>query len=110
MSMYVELLSAVIAEGKSPPSVDESLFDELTDCRDRLRRWKLGATGSTQEGLAYEVAYDSALVGLCAASGIDVDPRRFAHPQEERARLENALAESKLDLRAACRTPERGQV
>jgi hypothetical protein len=109
MSMYVELLSAVIAKGESPPLAGGSLSDVLTDCRDRLLRWKLAASGSVQDGLAYEVAYDSALVGLCAASGIDVDPERFRHPQEERARLEAALAESDLDLAAGCLPRQAGR-
>jgi hypothetical protein len=101
MSMYVELLSAVLADEETKPVRSDSPLDVARECRGRMleRRGRTG--GSIQHELADEVAYDRALVNLCAASGLDVDPKGFSHPRRERARLENALAELGVDLGAA---------
>ena len=101
MSMYVELLGAVLSDRRSGAMAGLSLFDEAVDCRARLIRSKRQAGISAQHELAYELAYDRALVKLCAAGGIDVDPGRFSHPDQERTRLEQVLAGSGVDL-----TPE----
>ncbi len=99
--MYVELLSAVLADEDANPVTAGSALDVAIECRSRMLRSKVQATVSAQHQLAYEIAYDRALVNLCALNGIDVDPERFAHPREERERLERALAETGVDLSAA---------
>ncbi len=99
--MYVELLSALLADGETRPVRDDSPLDMALDCRGRMLERRGRPGGSIQHELADEVAYDRALVNLCAASGVDADPTRFSHPLRERARLENALAERGVDLRVA---------
>jgi len=96
--MYVELLSAVVAEGKARPSTGDALLDAAIGCREQLLGYRPQATSSAQSGLAFEVAYDRALLNLCSANGIAVDPRNFIHPREERSRLEAVLAERGVDL------------
>jgi hypothetical protein len=98
MSMYVELLSAVLADGEAQPVRSDSPLDVAVECRHRMLDRKGRPGGSIEHELADEVAYDRALVNLCAASGIDVDPRRFSHPRRERARLESALVERGVDF------------
>jgi hypothetical protein len=98
MSMYVELLSAVLAGEDAMPETADVLLDVAVACRARMLGSKAGVTVSAKHALAYEIAYDRALVNLCAVGGIDVDPGRFAHPGEERARLERSLAETGVDL------------
>jgi hypothetical protein len=98
MSMYVELLAAVLSDRPSGEMAGLSLLDEAVDCRARLIRSKKQAGVSAQQELAYELAYDSALVKLCAAGGIDVDPGWFSRPGQERTRLEQVLAGSGVDL------------
>ena len=41
--------------------------------------------------LAREIAYDVALLELSEVMGIETDLRRFEQPQQERARLEEAV-------------------
>jgi hypothetical protein len=100
MSMYVELLSAVLAAEEAEPVTADSLLDVAADCRARMLRSRTQRTVSAKHALANEIAYDRALVNLCAFHGIEVDPGRFTHPREERARLERALAEIGVDLNA----------
>ena len=99
MSMYVELLSTVLDAGPDELR-DASLVDDARDCRERMLVGRLRRGESAYAALASEVAYDRALVNLCAARGIDVDPQRFTHPGQERSRLERELAATGVDLRA----------
>jgi hypothetical protein len=97
--MYVELLSTVLSTGTKELNVDEWLVLAL-ECRDRMLESRLQQGESSASVLANDVAYDLALINLCAAAGIGVDPERFAHPREERHRLEQQLAAIELDLNA----------
>lgn len=107
--MYVALLSAVLAHDEPMAISRDSLLDAVVDCRTRMARSKVGANVSARHALAYEIAYDHALVRLCTAGGIHVDPEGFSHPRQERARLERALTESGVDLRAAGNLSLQGQ-
>ena len=99
--MYVELLSALLVDGEARPVTNDSPLEMALDCRDRMLERRGRPGGSIQHELADEVAYDRALLNLCAASGVDADARFFSHPLRERARLEDALAEQGVDLRVA---------
>ena len=96
--MYVELLSSVLADQMDRAVTGDVLLARALDCRARVYRDPVGPQGSVHQELADQVAYDSALVHLCEARGIHVDPQRFARPGAERDRLEGALTRGGLDL------------
>jgi hypothetical protein len=58
------------------------------------RRNRVNSVGSAERNLAYDVDYDSALIKLCMAVGINAELTSFGQPREERTRLEHALAEA----------------
>ena len=60
-------------------------------------------SASASLALAAEVAYDRALISLCAERDINVVTSEFAHPRAERARLEGELARAGVDLSALAR-------
>jgi hypothetical protein len=98
MSMYTDILSTALEGGW----VDELTGNALIDASRALRVRMLGnrhpRSTSTYEALAAEVAYDRALIGVCAERGIEVVVSDFAYPHAERARLECELARSGVDL------------
>jgi hypothetical protein len=96
--MYRELLSTAVAHEEGLAESVGSRLEIAIDCRERMLGHRGRTIGSAQHKLANEVAYDRALVKLCAASGIDVDMRRFDHPRQARERLEGALADIGIDL------------
>jgi hypothetical protein len=104
--MYVKLLCGALEEWDEETS-EEDLFEYTLICRAALPAHALGSGGWTQASLAAEVAYDRALICLAAVHGVDVHPRRFAHPGIERLRLESALARQGFDLERGARPPER---
>lgn len=95
--MYVDLLTNALQEWTDDPQ-GEVLLDYVLDCRNDMlsaipRRGK-----SAYVALATEIAYDRALIKLCASRGIEATPADFSHPREERERLEQSLADQGLDL------------
>lgn len=77
----------------------EELLDHVLACRVRMLRTGTASGASAYEALAAELAYDRALMHLCAEVGIVADPKAFDQPQAERARLEECLAtQFELDL------------
>jgi hypothetical protein len=96
--MYVDLLSAILAEEDAHPPTDDLLLEYAVECRDRMLLAQLRRSRSAEQNLACEISYDRALVTLCTACGIEVSPGRFAQAAEERARLERALADSGVDI------------
>jgi hypothetical protein len=98
VSMYRELLSTAVAHEEAPVAPVGASLELAIECRERMLGYRAGTNGSAQHKLASEVAYDRALVNLCAASGIDVDMSRFNQPQQARERLESALAGIGIDL------------
>jgi hypothetical protein len=95
MNMYSHLLSSVFEDW-----VDEltgtSLVDYALICRVEMLSPR--PTGSASIALAAEIAYDRALIKLCASRRIPVDVAGFARPQSERERLERELAAVGVDL------------
>jgi hypothetical protein len=95
--MYAHILSSALDDW-----VDELTGDALVDYALACRGEMLKPCGHQGEAaliaLSAQVAYDRALLKLCEAHGIDVVDLSFLHPQEERARLEAALAGAGLDL------------
>jgi hypothetical protein len=100
VNMYSHILSSALDDW-----VDELTGDALMDyalvCRSEMLLPRGHQGESALTSLAAEVAYDRALLKLCEAHGINVVDLSFLHPQEERARLEAALAMAGLDLRRA---------
>ena len=95
--MYVKLLSAALAGQEEEPDQAALLLAVLL-CRARLFGSTHGQGGPAYDALANEVAYDRSLFNLSAAKGIEVDPARFHHPKEERARLERGLTSLGVEL------------
>ena len=96
-SMYADLLTNALASWDGELSA-EALFDHVLACRVAM----LSATPSPGDEayltLAKEIAYDRALIKLCATHGIDARAVDFAHPGDERSRLERALTNHGVNL------------
>jgi hypothetical protein len=98
MAMYVGLLSAVLdTDGPTAFATGELLSLARTH-RSRMLASAQDPHPSADWSLAYDVIYDSALIRLSAAVGIEAAPALFGQPRDERARLELALAEAGVDL------------
>lgn len=71
----------------------EEAIERRRDCEVRARAFggRLGRAVDAPSDLAKQLAYDLALLRLCAGHGIACDARRFTRPLPERARLEEAL-------------------
>ena len=94
--MYAHLLSSVLDDW-----VDELAGDALVDyalaCRAATLVSRPRCSGSRMDesaciALSAEIAYDRALIKLCAANDIEVSPEGFSRPAAERGRLEYQLA------------------
>jgi hypothetical protein len=96
--MYVDLLSAALADDDAAPKTRQGLSSAAIASRARLLDSRMVRGGSAVTQLAREVAYDRSLISLCLALGVDARPGLFAQPAHERARLEHALAEVGEDL------------
>jgi hypothetical protein len=96
-SMYADLLSNALANWDGELDAG-ALFNHLLACRFEM----LSSTPSPGDNayltLAKEIAYDRALIKLCATHGIDARAVDFAHPGEERSRLERALSDHGVNL------------
>ena len=95
--MYVDLLSTILGD-EIEAQTGEELLELALRCRFRMLHFGPPRGLTAYDALANEVAYDRALIRLCAANGIAVAPERFAHPRAERTRLERALVEAGVDL------------
>jgi len=95
--MYVEILTSVLGDMAEELTGDALLCYALV-CRAEMLDPSSVTDGSSMSALTTEVAYDRALVRLCEAHGVRVLPANFVHPKAERARLEDALARSGVDL------------
>jgi len=101
VSMYVNILSSALEEWVAPLSGAE-LVAYAIQCRKEMRA--IAPCGvSAYAALASEVAYDRALIALCAEHGIAVDVTRFNNPSSERQHLEERLAHEGVDLDAPVR-------
>ena len=95
--MYVEILTSVLGDMVEELTGDALLCYTLV-CRAEMLSASEGTEGSSLSALTIEVTYDRALVKLCEAHRIPVDPSNFLRPRAERARLERALARAGVDL------------
>ena len=111
MSMYVNLLSAALgqrpfAEADAEANAGADAEPEryaIEEVRRRRAELERGVPPGTDGDavpllLAQQVGYDVALMELARAVGIDTGPDRFEQPQQERARLEQAIGERGISL------------
>jgi hypothetical protein len=97
MSMYTQLLDAAVGQ-RGPVALRptrRSALDALRRSRGEINEDRPPPTDpdAVPVVLAREIAYDVALLVLAGVMGIETDPSRFAHPRQERARLEQELRE-----------------
>ena len=60
--MYVDLLATVLADDEEQVTTTDSLLESVVDCREQMLECRAEPNRSAQHQLAYEVAYDRALV------------------------------------------------
>jgi hypothetical protein len=80
MTMYVDILSSAL-EGWVNELTGSALIDDSLGRRLQMLGIHHGA--SAFQALAAEVAYDRALISLCAEHRIEVVTSDFAHPQAD---------------------------
>ena len=102
MNMYTDLLSSILDDWVDS-FTGEALVDYALVCRAEMLASPSRNSDSPRDWSAFtalgaEIAYDRALIKLCAANGIEVSVEGFSHPAAERARLERQLAISGSDL------------
>ena len=91
--VYSDWLMAALASFPTAPDHDHvSAFLLALADLEEVRR--TAPTGDPADLLAYQLAYDRALVNLSRQIGIDTGPERFDVPERERERLQQALVES----------------
>jgi hypothetical protein len=99
VSMYVDILSTALDEWVTSLSGPD-LIEYAVVCQRELLAATQSGGGSAYSALAAEVAYDRALIALCAERGIDAHAASFAYPGVERRRIETLLALDGVDLDA----------
>ena len=67
---------------------------------------RIALSSDVAEVLAYQLAYDRALINLSRQIGIDTGPERFDVPARERERLQQALMEALPALQEVISPPE----
>jgi len=93
MSMYADLLAASLGQPITAGGQETEVGALLAQVLAARRRLGDRQAGDGPEGdLATNIEYDLTLLQLCAALAVEVDPRRFDRPGDERARLERELA------------------
>ncbi|MHB8380375.1 MAG: hypothetical protein ACYDB2_10780 [Acidimicrobiales bacterium] len=96
-SMYADLLRNALENWDGALSVS-TLFDHVLECRIEMLSARPSTGDDAYLTLAKEIAYDRALIKLCATHGIAASAVDFAHPGEERSRLERALSDQGVNL------------
>jgi hypothetical protein len=109
MSMYVDILSSAL-EGWVNELTGSALIDDSLALRIEMLEHRHHRSVPVDEALAAEVAYDRALISLCAEYDVPVDVSDFADPQAQRAHLECRLARSGVDLSTLLRRRRASQV
>lgn len=107
--MYLDLLRGVLddwGDGLSGPA----LVAYAVACRTEMLAAGPRRGGDAHVALAAEVAYDRALVKLCAERCIDVDLAEFSYPIRARSHLEAELAARGVHLSAPTPSQERLEV
>lgn len=100
--MYAELLQSA-QEGLREDLHGEALLCFALDRRSDMLALRPVTRASAISALAVEVAYDCALLRLCAREGIAALPSDFSHPAQDRRRLERELKEVGIDLSSLTR-------
>jgi hypothetical protein len=95
MSMYTELLGAAL-DNLHPFEVDTPTSDLVAELWRRRRQFgaidaRHRGTGWAPVGVADQLRYDIALIGLARHLGVRCDPGDFDQPEPERFRLERDL-------------------
>jgi hypothetical protein len=96
-SMYVALLTRSLDDWVMEPTEDE-LIDHVLACRFEMLVAVPNFEENVYSALASEIAYDRSLIKLSEAHGISTSVASFVRPNEERRRLEHALADAGIDL------------
>ena len=102
--MYVRLLSASLEDWTDELTIEE-LIDHVLACRNEMLETLSGERDTVYALLGAEVAYDRALIKLCAVLNIEGDVVSFTSPKQERHRVEAALAKCGVDLASLSRVP-----
>jgi len=105
--MYTHLLSSVFDDWVDE-FTDDALVDYAVVCRaEALAIGQKRSDGRIGEpasiALGAQIAYDRALIKLCAANGVEVSTEGFSHPDTERTRLEHELATRGVNLSGKAR-------
>jgi hypothetical protein len=87
--MYRDLLTRALGKGEGEHRSGDLLLADLVESRTRLRA--TGVATPVAEALVRELAYDGALIRLCASLRVRARPEWFENPEPERARLEREL-------------------
>ena len=95
--MYTQILTSA-PRGPLENLQGEALLCYTLDCQSEMLAAGPITRATAMSALAMEVAYDCALLKLCAANGIDTVATDFSHPANDRRRLEAALKEAGIDL------------
>jgi hypothetical protein len=95
--MYVMLLRRSLDTWSGEPRDDE-LLDHVLARRHEILVGPARSRGRVDAALAVEVGYDRALFKLARTRGIETSIDDFAKPDDERRRLERALADLGVDL------------
>jgi hypothetical protein len=102
MPMYTELLSS--AQGWQLENLQgDALLCYALDCRSEILASPPITRGNAMSALAVEVAYDCALLKLCATKGINAVATDFSHPAQDRHRFEEELKKAGIDLTSLAR-------
>jgi hypothetical protein len=96
--MYRDLLTQALGNSEDGRRSDDLLLAELVDSRARLHA--AAAAAPVAEALARQLAYDGALIRLCASLDVRATPAWFDCPLQERARLERELCHRGILLTA----------
>jgi hypothetical protein len=90
--VYSDWLMAAMASHPTAPDHDHisAFFLALADL---VEVRQTAPTTDADAVLAYELAYDRALINLSLQIGVDTGPEHFVVPERERERLQKALVE-----------------
>ena len=96
--MYVDILWSALDAFQVEPDVEGALHEAVSRRAEILRLGPSRPGRSAVPHLAAAIAYDRALMALCALLGIATEAKNFEHPGPERDRLESALRTVGVDL------------
>jgi hypothetical protein len=107
MSMYSEILAKALVDEPLDDTSAHRTSELLQAVNERRADVLESRTLGTEGRVACEVAYDVAIMRLCAAMGIEVTADQFSSPTLERERLVRQLEEAERAERAERRRVRR---